>query len=111
MKQKTALCYSEVFKRKVVKEIEDGVLTISQARTIYNIGGSSTLKRWINEYGINDRIGRTVHVMSKTEETENILLKREVKMLKQALEQKIDFEEKVISKIMGIRLWYLRVGV
>ncbi len=86
MKQKTALCYSEVFKRKVVKEIEDGVLTISQARTIYNIGGSSTLKRWINEYGINDRIGRTVHVMSKTEETENILLKREVKMLKQALD-------------------------
>ncbi len=62
MKQKTALCYSEVFKCKVVKEIEDGVLTISQARTIYNIGGSSTLKRWINEYGINDCIGRTVHL-------------------------------------------------
>ncbi len=31
MKQKTALCYSEVFKCKVVKEIEDGVLTISES--------------------------------------------------------------------------------
>ncbi len=61
MKQKTALCYNEVFKRKVVKEIEEGVLTISQARTIYNIGGSSTLQCRIEEYRINDRIGRTVH--------------------------------------------------
>ncbi len=34
MKRKPALCYSEIFKRKVVKEIEDGVLTITQVRTI-----------------------------------------------------------------------------
>ncbi len=49
MKQKTVLCYSEVFKRKVVKEIEDGVLTISQTRAIYRIVGYSTLRLRIEE--------------------------------------------------------------
>ncbi len=60
MKQKTALCYSEVFKRKVVKEIEDGVLTISRARTIYNKEGSLLF-----DAGLKDCMIRTVQLLCK----------------------------------------------
>jgi transposase-like protein len=86
MKSKPPVCYSEVFKRKVVREIEEGILTISQARTLYDIGGSSTIRHWIDEYSINDRLGKVVHVMTKTEERENLLLKRDLELMKKALE-------------------------
>ena len=85
MKQKQVVSYSEVFKRKVVKEIEEGILTISQARTVYDIGGSSTIGRWLREYGINDRVGKVVHIMTNTEERENLILKRDLELMKKAL--------------------------
>ena len=42
--QKTILIYSESFKQKVVKEVEDDKITISQAQKKYDIKSSATIR-------------------------------------------------------------------
>lgn len=51
--EKTFYYYSTAFKLKVISEIESGQLSIEQARKIYNIGGSSTITKWIKKFGKN----------------------------------------------------------
>ena len=43
--------YSESFRIKVVKEIENGILNKEQARIKYGIGGKSTVLSWCRKYG------------------------------------------------------------
>ena len=43
--------YSEVFKRKVVSEIERGIFTKVGAAAHYGIAGNSTIYRWYKKYG------------------------------------------------------------
>ncbi len=43
--------YSEVFKRHVVKEFEQGLYTISELRRRYEIRGKSCIPRWLRKYG------------------------------------------------------------
>lgn len=51
MDSKRVIIYSEVFKRKVVSEIEKGILTRSGARLHYGISGKMTVYRWCEKYG------------------------------------------------------------
>ena len=46
--------YSESFKIKVVKEVEQGLLTKEQARTKYGINGKSMVLYWCRRYGIEE---------------------------------------------------------
>ena len=43
--------YSESFKRKVVLEVESGLLSKNEAQRKYNIGGNCTVLRWCRKYG------------------------------------------------------------
>ena len=43
--------YSESFKRKVVAEVESGLLNKDEARRKYHIGGKTTVLRWCRKYG------------------------------------------------------------
>lgn len=44
--------YTPAFKAKVISELESGIFTsMEQAQMHYNIGGSSTIKRWIVKAG------------------------------------------------------------
>jgi len=43
--------YSESFKRRVVAEVESGLITKEAARRKYNIGGKSTVLKWCRKYG------------------------------------------------------------
>ena len=43
--------YTQAFKQKVVNQIENGILTKSGARRLYNIGGSTTIQRCIGSSG------------------------------------------------------------
>lgn len=43
--------YSEVFKRQVVKEFEQGLFTKAELRRRYNIHGNSCIPRWLKKYG------------------------------------------------------------
>lgn len=95
--------YSEVFKLKVVSEIERGKYTIGEAARVYDITGSLTIYRWLRKYGKSSLIQKTVIVQTKNEsdkikqlekekrELESALAKTQVKLL--AMETLIDVAE------------------
>lgn len=70
-----------------MEEIETGIMTINQAMRYYGIGGSMTVYYWILRYGMNANKGRKVVIMSSSEETELITLRRELALLKKQLEE------------------------
>jgi transposase len=43
--------YSEVFKKQVVREFEQGLFTKAELRRRYNIRGNSCIPRWLKKYG------------------------------------------------------------
>jgi len=90
------LTYSEVFKMKVVDEIEQGYLTQAEASRLYNTSDSN-ISRWITEYGMNRKIGKKVIIMSDRELRQSELLKSENKQLKRALEDS-QFSNLVLEK-------------
>ena len=78
--------YSVAFKMKVVEEVENGLISAEAARKLYRIPGKATIAEWVSKYGINERIGRTVNIMTRDEELELIRLRKEVKRLERALD-------------------------
>jgi transposase len=83
--RKTILRYSLSFKQKVVREIENEGLTISEARQRYGISGYSTINRWLIIFGKNDLLNRIVRVEMKGEKDRVKELQAEIKKLKMAL--------------------------
>jgi transposase-like protein len=90
------LTYSEVFKMKIVDEIEQGYLTQAEASRLYNTSDSN-ISRWIVEYGMNHKIGKKVIIMSDRELRQSDLLKSENKQLKRALEDS-QFSNLILEK-------------
>lgn len=88
--------YSESFKIKVVDEIERGDLTQAGASRLYDISDSN-VSRWVAVYGMNERVGKKVVVMTDREIREIDLLKKENKQLKRALEDS-QFSNDVLEK-------------
>lgn len=78
--------YSVAFKMKVVEEVENGLITANAARILYRIPGKATIAEWVKKYGINERINRTVYIMTRDEEMELFKLRKEVKRLEKALD-------------------------
>lgn len=70
---------------KLVDEIENGILTQTEACKLYSISGS-TLWGWVKKYGINEQIDKKVIIMTREEESELLLLRRENKQLRRSLE-------------------------
>lgn len=77
--------YSIAFKMKLVDEIENGILSQNEACKMYKIS-SSTLSGWVTKYGINEQIDKKVIIMTREEESELLMLRRENKQLKRSLE-------------------------
>lgn len=86
MKQKPTNRYSVAFKMKVVEEVENGLISAVEARKLYGIAGKSTIAEWVERYGMNKRLERTVYVMTHDEEVELIRLRKENRRLQQALD-------------------------
>jgi len=77
--------YSEAFKRKVVREIERGMLTREGARRRYGIGGGSTVHGWCRKYGRFEHLGARVIVNTAKERDESKELRERVRQLEKAL--------------------------
>ena len=95
VKGKTILRYSIAFRHKVVKEIEEGKLKISEAQKLYNIKGGSTISGWIKKLGKN-------HLLNKVVKIE---VADEVKKLKQTEKEKHELESALAQahlKIMSL---------
>jgi len=78
--------YSEAFKQHVVSEFESGNFSsFNEARKAYGIGGSSTIARWVEEYGKNHLLSRTIRVTKADEKSELKKLRKRIKDLESAL--------------------------
>ena len=60
--------YSESLKSKIVEEVENGELTVSEAMNLYGIQHRRTINRWIQVMGKNRRPTQIVRVMMKSEQ-------------------------------------------
>lgn len=77
---------SEAFRLQVAREIgENKHPSCCAAAEAYGIGGSTTLSRWVREYGKSHLLGRVVHVQNPDERSEVRKLKDRVRDLEKAL--------------------------
>jgi len=92
--------YSLAFKKRVVQEVESGLLTRNTARSKYNIGGKTTVLKWCRKYGKLYNLGLKVNISMITETDEKEALKRRIRLLEEALSNahlKIEAQELMIS--------------
>jgi transposase len=92
--------YSISFKQKVVKEIEEEGLSISDANRRYGIKGGETVKKWIKELGRSHLLQTVIRVEMKGEKDRMRELEKEIQKLKIALADAYlerDCAEKVIE--------------
>lgn len=82
MSRKVVKRYSTAFKQKVISEIENGELTVEQARRRYSIGGGETVYRWLKKYGKHYQKTTVVRV-ERLEEVDRV---KKLEVEKQELE-------------------------
>jgi len=85
--QRTVNRYSQAFKHKVVSEIENGNLTITQAQALYGIGGGQTIQKWLQRLGKAHLLNKVVHIEMKDERNKVKELENEKRALESALAQ------------------------
>jgi len=85
--QRTVHRYSQAFKHKVVSEIENGILTVSQARSLYGISGQGTIAYWMRRLGKAHLLNKVVHIAMSDEPNRVKQLEKEKQALESALAQ------------------------
>jgi transposase-like protein len=91
--------FSESFRKKKVKEIEQNIATISEISREYQVSKTAIYK-WIYKYSHMYKKGQKQVVEAESDTQKIELLKKQVKELEQALGKKqlvIDFQDKVID--------------
>ena len=76
--------YSEAFKMEVVRELEVGGLAFDAMALKYDIGGKTTIARWVRQYGNGSR-GKVIRVEKPGEINELKRLTERVRKLESAL--------------------------
>lgn len=98
--KRTQKDYSLSFKLQLVEEIEQGLLTKSQARTKYGIQGDSTVRKWLQKYGTFDWEHKTKTVMTKTPEQKILELEAKVKLLEKQKSRAEHLAERADKKVI-----------
>ncbi len=91
--------FSEEFKRKKVREIEQKITTIAQVSRQYEVRENSVSK-WLNKFGVNYMKGVRTIVESESDTLKLRELERKVAELERAVGQKqlqLDFRDKMIE--------------
>ncbi len=92
--------YSLSFKLQLIKEVELGLLTKSQAKLKYGIQGDSTITKWLQKYGNFDWENQTPTTMSKTPEQRILELEAKVKLLEKQKARAEHFAERADKKVI-----------
>jgi len=79
--------YSQAFKQRIVNEIENGKLSISEARKLYDIPGGETIQIWIKKIGKLHLLNKVVRIEMKDEKDKIKELERQRRELESALAQ------------------------
>jgi transposase-like protein len=77
--KRTQKDYTMQFKLQVVKEIEQGLFTVSQAQRNYGIQCRGTVAKWLEKYGNFDHSYKVIRPMKTAEQR---LLEQEIRHLK-----------------------------
>lgn len=76
--------YSQSFKMQLVREVEEGELSVGAVQRKYNIKGCGTVMRWLRQYGIGKH-GKIIRVEKPNEVNEASRLRKELRQMKEAL--------------------------
>ncbi|GAB3515337.1 helix-turn-helix domain-containing protein [Emticicia fontis] len=79
--KRTQKDYTLSFKLQVVKEVESGLLSISESSKRYGIQGESTVRKWLQKYGNFDWENQTSLNMPKSPEQRILELEAKVRLL------------------------------
>ena len=79
--KRTQKYYTMSFKLQIVKEIEQGVTTISRVKKEYAIQSRSTIVQWLRKFGNFDWENQTPINMAKSPEQKIMELEAHVKLL------------------------------
>jgi transposase-like protein len=79
--------YSLAFKQMIVREIEVGKFTLSEAKRTYDIGGWGTIPSWLKKFGKDHLLNKVVRIEMKGEKDRIKELERQKKELESALAQ------------------------
>jgi transposase len=83
---KNVMKYSEAFKQQVVSDIEEGRFrSPHEASQAYGIGGHTTVRCWVRQYGKSHLLKKVVRVEKEGEPREIKRLKDRVRQLESAL--------------------------
>lgn len=79
--------YSEALKLQVVKELDEGCLTVREAMEFYDIPWRKTVNRWRQQYGKDRGKTKVVRVLMKSEqqrirELEKALVEKDLENIK-----------------------------
>ena len=78
--------YSEAFKLQVIGELESGnLVSIESARRRYDIGGASTIQKWLKKYGKNELVNKVVIVQTPKDRDQVQVMKKRIRELEKAL--------------------------
>lgn len=97
--KRTQKDYTMQFKLQVVREIEDGVFTVSQAQRNYGIQCRGTVVKWLEKYGNFDPHYKVKKKVMKTAEQRLLELEQENRLLKKqklALEKELSNSDKKV---------------
>ena len=84
IQQKSVIRYSISFRQMIVKEIEEGA-GIEQVKKKYDIGGGTTVQRWIKNFGKNHLLNKLIRIETMDEKNKIKQLEEDNKRLKLAL--------------------------
>lgn len=98
--KRTQKDYSLSFKLQVVQEIEQGLLTRTQALSKYGIQSGATIRTWLKKYGNFDWQNQTPLSMSKTPEQKILELEEKVKLLEKQKARAEHLAERADKKVI-----------
>lgn len=102
--------YSLAFKQKVVSEIENGKLSINEAKSVYGIRGDGTIQIWLKKLGKTHLLNKVIHIKMTDEPNRIKELERQKKELESALAQAhlkiitLESTVKVLEEKTGVSL-------
>lgn len=80
--------FSEELRKEVVKKIEFGELSVTQAQREYDIRANQTVYNWLHKYSLTLKKGTRIVMEKDSQEQSNQELKRKIKELEAALGRK-----------------------
>jgi transposase len=102
--------YSEELKKHIVKQIESGLITVSQATREYDLKGSQSIYNWIYKYSRTLKKGTVLVVQKESEEKRREQLLSDNKDLEAALGRK-QMEIDALKKLIELASSELKVDL